>query len=387
MIAVSTEFPYLQISPDRYGNERLYARRFNRRIRLREPLGTTAFIKEYHVAVRRLVEAHGDSKAPNLPRGLASAPPASLGWLMAKYLASEEFERLASTSRRARRSMLDACAKEPRRPDAPNDLMRNCPLAYFDVAAFKMLRDRVKHLPGAAANRKKHMSAMFGWAIENNIHGVKSNPVRDVRPIKYKTSGFYTWTEADVAQFEAFYPIGTKPRLALALLLYSGSRRQDMVTFGRQHIKDGWLRFIPKKTLWKRDRMSEKPILPILADIIARSSCGRLTFLETEQGKSFTPAGFGGWFRDKCDAAGLPRCTAHGLRKIAAVRAAENGATDRQMMALFDWDTPSMAAKYTKAAQQKKLAQDAVHLMQREQPANAEVFHPIVPPDLFKQKQ
>jgi integrase len=371
------DFPYLFIDQDRHGNERVYVRRHGRKIRLRETKGTPSFIEAYREAIEALDRVNGHRDGT---RGPTAASPGTVGWLMAKYLGSAEFKALAPASRRARRAMLDECAREPRRPNAPKDVTRDCPLRAFNSPYVKMLRDRVASKPGAAANRMKHLSAVFGWAIENGVGGVAVNPVRDVRSIKKKSGGFYTWTEADVEKFEAFYPIGTKPRLALALLLYSGSRRQDMVTFGRQHIRDGWLRFVPKKTLYKRNRLSEKPVLPVLADIIARSPCGDLTFLQTEYGKAFTPAGFGGWFRDKCNAAGLPKCTAHGLRKAGATRAAENGATDRELMALFDWDSPSMAAVYTKAASQKRLAQQSVHLMQRERAENTTVTHLIDPP-------
>jgi hypothetical protein len=66
-----------------------------------------------------------------------------------------------------------------------------------------------------------------------------------------------------------------------------------------------------------------------LADVIAKSPTGDLTFLVTQYGKPFTAAGFGGWFRERCDEAGLPHCTAHGLRKAGATIAADNGYTAR----------------------------------------------------------
>ena len=81
-----------------------------------------------------------------------------------------------------------------------------------------------------------------------------------------------------------------------------------------------------------------------------------MTFLVTDYGKPFTAAGFGGWFRERCDEAGLPHCTAHGLKKAGATIAAENGATDRELMAMFDWSTAAQANVYTAAANRKKLA-------------------------------
>ena len=122
-------------------------------------------------------------------------------------------------------------------------------------------------------------------------------------------------------------------------------------------------------------------ILPVLADVIARSPTGDLTYLVTEYGKAFTAAGFGNWFRERCDDAGLPHCSAHGLRKAGATIAAENGATDRQLMALYDWTSEKQANVYTAAANRKRLAGQAAQLLARDQSANTEVSHLSVPPE------
>jgi integrase len=240
-----------------------------------------------------------------------------------------------------------------------------CPLAHLTAQGVKRLRDLKKGLPGAANNRRKYLSAMFGWAVETTPPLMKTNPARDVRRIKYATEGFHTWTADEVRKFEDRWPVGTRARLALALLLFTGTRRGDMVTLGRQHVKDGWLRFIPRKTRYKRQRLSEKPILPELSYIIEASPTGDMTFLVTAYGLAFTAAGFGGWFRERCNEAGLPQCSAHGLRKAGATLAAENGATVNQLMAIFDWETPGQAKTYTDAADRKRLSGDAMNLLTR----------------------
>jgi integrase len=178
---------------------------------------------------------------------------------------------------------------------------------------------------------------------------MKFNPMRDIKSAPKKVgSGYYTWTEADVRQYVAFYPLGTKQHLDLAMMLYTGARRQDMVTFGRQQVRNGWLRYVQKKTLYKRSDMSQKPWLPVLANIVEASPCGDLTFLVTEQGKVHRGR-FGNWFGDACDKAGLPKCTAHGLKKAGATFAAKRWTTS-QLMAMFDWTTISQAEVYTQAA-------------------------------------
>ena len=58
-----------------------------------------------------------------------------------------------------------------------------------------------------------------------------------------ESDGFHTWTIDEVRQFEAHHPIGTTPRLAFALLLYTGQRRSDVVHLGRQHLREGRLTY------------------------------------------------------------------------------------------------------------------------------------------------
>jgi hypothetical protein len=80
---------------------------------------------------------------------------------------------------------------------------------------------------------------MFGWAVEESL--MHLNPACEIRRIRYASGGFHTWTVEEVRQFETRHPIGSKARLAFALLLFLGVRRGDLVTLGRQHVKNGWL--------------------------------------------------------------------------------------------------------------------------------------------------
>jgi integrase len=204
---------------------------------------------------------------------------------------------------------------------------------------------------------------MFGWALEETPPLVKYNPVRDVRRVANVTDGFHTWTIDEVRQFEERHPIGTQARLALALLLFTGVRRGDLVKLGPKNVRDGWLRFVPNKTRYKRATETAKPVLEMLARIIEGSPCGLTHYLVTQYGKPFTDNVFGNWFRDRCNEAGLPHCTAHGLRKCGASLAAENGATVNQLMAIYDWSTPSQAKIYTDKADRKRLAGEAMHML------------------------
>jgi integrase len=165
---------------------------------------------------------------------------------------------------------------------------------------------------------------LFLWAIEHDL--VEENPARDVRRLTHTSAGHHSWTMEEVEQFEVRHPVGSKARLALGLLLYTGARRSDVVLLGRQHVKGGWIKFIAQKNQRRRPVTVELPMPPALVSIIDATVTGTLTFLVTEYGRPFTAAGFGGWFRTRCDEAELPHCSAHSLRKAGAARAAENGA-------------------------------------------------------------
>ena len=140
------------------------------------------------------------------------------------------------------------------------------------------------------------------------------------------------------------------------------AEHDDLLTYRR--LRDaGRRRFPPAQTVRSiKVYHRRKPItlvLPILPDlqILEASPVGELTFLVTEHGRPFAVAGFGNWFRERCNEAGLPHCTSHGLRKAAATVAAENGATAHELMSIFGWLTLKEAERYTRAAGRKKLAE------------------------------
>ena len=201
---------------------------------------------------------------------------------------------------------------------------------------------------------RKVFRAMFAHAVEDGWR--KDDPTRDVKAIRVKSDGYHSWTDEEIAQFGKCHPIGSRARLALALLLYTGQRRSDVVRMGRQHIRDGVLHIRQLKT-------GIELSIPVHADleaITAESAAGQMTLLTTEFGKPFTAAGFGNWFREQCDMANLHHCSAHGLRKAAARRLAEAGCTEHEIASITGHASLREIARYTKAADQKRLAAAAM---------------------------
>lgn len=345
MSTMRTDLPYLVT----YGG-RTYARRHGRKIRILATEGTDAFAREYTAAL----DALEGRPAPTTYR---VAPKGTLGWLAAEYFGGRRFQSLDKRSQATRRGVIEDCLREPPRPGSKST-MAVCPISKVNAAAIIMLMERkdAAKLPGAANNRKKYLSAMFAWGVKHRRQHVKSNPCRDAERIPYATDGYHTWTIPEVQQYLDRHPIGTKAALFLTMMLLFGSRSEDVIAFGKQHITTGALRYVPKKTLYRRRKMVEKPILPLMRRVLTESQLGTMTFLVNEYGKPFTEKGIGNKMRDWCDQAGLHHCTAHGLKKAGATIAADNGATLNQLMAMFDWTTPSQAEPYTRAADQKRLA-------------------------------
>jgi integrase len=125
------------------------------------------------------------------------------------------------------------------------------------------------------------------------------------------------------------------------------------------------LRFIVTKGQRRSKKQLELPILPVLRRSIDATTTGNSTYIISAYGRPFTVESFGNWFRDRCNEAGLPQCSAHGLRKAGATIAAEAGATVHQLKAIFGWESIKDAEDYTKKANQAKLAKSAMHMLER----------------------
>jgi len=188
------------------------------------------------------------------------------------------------------------------------------------------------------------------------------DPTRGIRGAKINSDGYRTWSEADIEAFEARHPVGSRARLALALLLYTAQRRSDVVRMGRQHVRDGALSVRQQKT----GRSLEIPVHPALQAILEATPSNHLTFLTTQAGKPFSPAGFTNWFRDMCNEAGLPRGTsAHGLRKAACRRLAEAGCSANLIAAVSGHRSLREVQRYTEAVDQARMARSAMEKVTR----------------------
>jgi integrase len=209
--------------------------------------------------------------------------------------------------------------------------------------------------PHAARSWLVTLRSLCQFAVKRGF--LRTDPTAGIKLVSAKGDGFHTWTDDEITHFEAHHHIGSKPRLALALLLYTGQRRSDVVRMGRQHIRDGVLTVKQEKTR----ATLVIPVHPNLQAVLDATPSKHLTFLVTATGKPYGGNAFSEQFRKWCDAAGLPkRCKPHGLRKAACRRLAEAGCSANEIMAISGHATMKELVRYTKAADQAKLALNAM---------------------------
>jgi integrase len=338
--------PHLHREITRHGRAVWYVRiGKGPRVRIAAEFGSPEFAAEYQAAI---------AGAP--PRKKGSPSFGTLGWLLERYRETQDWMTLSLATRRQRDNIfvrvLDTAGHQP----------------YGKISAATILagKERRAATPAQARNFLDAMRGLFRWALK--AKHVKLDPTADVENPPRKTGdGFVPWTEDDVAKYEARWPIGTRQRVWLDVLLYTGLRRGDAVRLGRQHVRDGAATLKLEKKVGRPPRTVEVnlPILPVLQATIDAGPCGDLTFIVGANGKPFTKESFGNEFKGACREAGVPG-SAHGVRKIAATRAANSGATVAQLEAIFGWNGGVMASLYTRKADRKRLATAAMHLLANE---------------------
>lgn len=317
-------------------------------------VGTPEWLAEY-----RQYEGSGPGSAPGSLRPRFAA--GTLGDLIARYYRSQDFCNQGEVSSAKSRAVIEAF-----RAGRDQRLVSMLGFEHIDAiiarTAAKRASPNGKRMlggPAAAQRLRKQLRRLFEHAVR--IGMIRVNPVELTARVKYRSSGFHTWTEDEIAQYRKRHPLGSKGRLALEIILWTGQRRGDAHRFGPGHVRGGLIRFEQEK---KGGKEIGLPMAPQLAAAIAAMpSVGIKTFLVTEAGKPFTKAGFGNWFRDRCDEAGLKHCTAHGLRKALARRLAENGASQKMIKAVGDWTNDSQVATYTADADQALLAAAALNAL------------------------
>lgn len=329
---------------DRHGKKRWRLRRTVKGNKIDAYLpgvyGSAEFRTAYHAAI---------NPTPEAPTTVGE--PGTFEFLITHYRGSKAFqEGLASTTRYAKGKRLDWIRA----------LIGKGRYAEMKQHHIENMMDR-KGGPDAANRLLKELHELYGYA-ERKLGYNGHVPTAAVDPRKIKTDGFHTWTVDEVQKFRDHHPSGTKARLAFELILATGAARQDACMMGRANIKGTSIYYRRHKT--GQDVELPLEYLPELEAELRQIPLNQQVFIPQRDGSTYTIESFGNWFAEICDEAGLPdNCRAHGLRKHGAVRLAERGANEFQIMSFLAHRTTREALRYIRQANRKTMAAAGLRLL------------------------
>jgi hypothetical protein len=237
--------PYLSHERNRHGVPVWYVRVRGKRIRIRETYGTPEFDAAYQAALTG--NAVVKKAAPDVGTG-------TLKWLIDQYRDTTAWQQLANATRRQRENIYKQV------------IATSGNASYSLVTAADVVRGRDKR--AATPHQARHfldaMRGLFRWA--HKARHIKQDPTAGVEsPLRPKNDGFRAWEEEDVTAYEQRWPLGTRQRVWLDVLLYTGLRRGDAALAGRQHVRNGKIYLKTQKT----GTPVALDILPVLAQTLA----------------------------------------------------------------------------------------------------------------------
>jgi integrase len=325
---------------DRHGRPRYYFRRpGSRSVKLPGLPGSIQFMDAYQAALATVAPPPSSSK--HVIHG-------SLAEVTAGYFRSAAFANIEGSSQR-----LYQIALKPVLEAHGHRLVRD----LNKVAARHVIEAIGATRPGMANVTRAVLSNIMGYAIANGVR--IDNPFAGLE--KYRLGTGHTWTDAELAQYERRWKLGTRERLAYALLLYTMQRGGDVVKMTRNDIVNGAsIRVSQDKARKGTTNELMIAIHPALARALqAGPVVGMQHILTDARGRPLRK--LTKVIERAVQAAGLPpHCTAHGLRKAGLRRGAEHGATTKELAALSGHRSLAEVERYTARADQARLAQAAV---------------------------
>jgi integrase len=268
----------------------------------------------------------------------------SLHKLVVDFYGNRMFTDLKPSTRQLYRYALERLVKEHGHRSATLMTAEN---------AEKIINTIGEKRPGMGNLTRAVMRRVMAFAVKTKRR--KDNPMLSVE--SFKVGEHHSWTDAELKQFEAKWRLGTRERLAYSLLLYTAQRVGDVARMNRGDISNGMIHVVQEKTaaeIWV-------PIHPELEKAMQAYPAKGLTLIGKANGQPLKRVALSALMRSAIKDAGLPpRCVSHGLRKAALRRLAEADGTAMQIAAISGHVTLKEIERYTKAADQKKLAQEAI---------------------------
>jgi integrase len=324
---------------DRHGKVRFYFRRpGSRSVKLPGLPGSIQFMDAYQAALATVAPPPLSSK--HVIHG-------SLTEIASGYFRSAAFANLSETSQRLYRSAL-----KPILEAHGHRLVRELP----KTAARNIVEAIGASHPGMANLTRAALSQVMAYAIATGVR--TDDPFAGLE--RYRLGTHHTWTEAEIAQFERRWPLGTRERLAFALLLYTAQRGGDVVRMTRNDIVEGCIRVSQDKA---RKGTTNELMIPIHSALERALKAGPVVGMQhiITDARGRALRGLTALIATAAKRAGLPpHCVAHGLRKAALRRLAEHGAPTREIAAMSGHRSLKEIERYTERADQRHLARSAI---------------------------
>ena len=295
--------------------------------------GSEEFMSAYSAALACVSDAH-------LEIGANRTLPGTINALTVMYFRSDEWHALAVETKKTRRRIIE-------RFRAQHGEKRVALLQREHI--MKMLAAIQK--PSVKRSWLKTIRGLMRAAVPTMR---RDDPTEGIAGIKMpKTKGHPNWSDDEIEQYRAYWPLGTQERLVMEFALETLSRRGEIVRIGPQHVRNGRIHI-------ERTHGSRDVDLPMSAELQAACDAmpkQHLTYIVTAYGKPRSKYGLGTDFARWATQAGLPaRCRLHGLKKSGMRRLAEDGNTAHELMAQSGHKTLTEVQRYTDGADQKRLA-------------------------------
>lgn len=275
----------------------------------------------------------------------------TMAWLVAQYKADRKWLGLKSSTKRAYDTSLKPLVK-----DHGDRHVGGLRPKHIE----KIISDMID-TPAAANNMLKRLNGLMKLAMRLEV--IVSNPVTPVDPYKISGSGLRTWSEEDLEEFIKKHPEGTIANRVMTLMICTGMARSDAVKFGWSNIKGDRIEYLRQKTETTGGEPISIPIHPDLIPILKKTPKNQETFLQIAAGKPRSPDGLGKDMRKWCNAAGLPDCASHGLRKAICRKLAEAGASAPQIMAVTGHKNLASVQRYIEEANRKRQSNAAFRIL------------------------
>jgi integrase len=320
---------YVHSFVDKTGRVRYYFRFSGKRWPLPGEPGTAEFTATYDALRQqyRQLRRSGSNVA---------FAPTTLGYVIERYTASDRFTKRAQSTQRIYRPLLDWIRK---------------------IGGLGLIADlRERHVrqirkqfvtPSAADNVVMLIKMLWAFAKDELDMELGANPAAEVKNLHRQSWSHEPWPQAVIDKFMARKR--RNAREALVLLLHTGQRVSDVAAM-RWDQYDG--RFIRLRQI-KTGRPLEIPCTTPLKQMLDGMERKSAFILTTPRGDGYRANSLGKMVR-------AGEYTAHGLRANAAVILAEAECTMHQIAAITGHASMHEVLRYTRAAEQKKMALQAV---------------------------